>query len=233
MAIEVLSYEGELSVKVPYNPDFINRAKRLGGTFHEASKAWVFDARTEDSVKGLCREIFGADGPCDEVDVRVTYKGEKPLSSYSGSIYVAGRQVARAFAKDSGAKPGEGCAFIKGRVTSGGSTKNWVVMVCKDATIEILDLPKAALELIDSTEWDIEVVRERPLAPPEEPQEPVAPTLARECTVLVLELFGSTNIIGVFAGEGHLERAIQEGKARRGSVGEGRLNVIPSKLNLP
>lgn len=48
-----------VSVKSKYNPDFIARAKNLGGRWQPADKTWVFPRGREAEVRALCAAIYG------------------------------------------------------------------------------------------------------------------------------------------------------------------------------
>jgi len=41
----------------PYHPALPERARALGGKFDRSNKVWIFDARDEERVRELAREI--------------------------------------------------------------------------------------------------------------------------------------------------------------------------------
>lgn len=53
-----LNSEVMLIVKAPYNNDFIEGAKRLGGMWNSSKKVWVFDPDNEEDVRDLIEEAF-------------------------------------------------------------------------------------------------------------------------------------------------------------------------------
>ncbi len=53
-----LNSEVMLIVKAPYNKDFIEGAKRLGGMWNSSKKVWVFDTDEEEDVRDLIEEAF-------------------------------------------------------------------------------------------------------------------------------------------------------------------------------
>jgi len=53
-----LNSEVMLIVKAPYNKDFIEGAKRLGGMWNSLKKVWVFDSDNEEDVRDLIEEAF-------------------------------------------------------------------------------------------------------------------------------------------------------------------------------
>jgi hypothetical protein len=148
-----------LSVASPFHPEFPAAARNLGGKWHAASKTWRFDARDETRVRALCLETFGTDGSpvgaADLVTVRVTIASGDYIAADKSSIFLCGREVARAYGRDSGAKLGAGVVVLSGGFTSGGSVKNWETRSLKsEQTIfEIRDVPRlAAQRLVDKEE---------------------------------------------------------------------------------
>ena len=84
---------GLLTVSSPYNQEYVAAARRLGGRWDPRATVWRFDAREEQRVRDLLRQVYGTDGTSavETVTVRVCagqYAGER-------QIYVAGRVVAR------------------------------------------------------------------------------------------------------------------------------------------
>jgi hypothetical protein len=139
--VEIETTSKNVIVTSPYQPDFPKLARTIGGRWKNPS--WIFDIRDESRVRELCRHIYGTDGTTGEM---VTLKVTVPTDEYdrSLSLYVAGRQVARAFDRDSGARLGEGIVLIKGSFYSGGSRKNPVIGVEAETVFEIRDVPRAA-----------------------------------------------------------------------------------------
>ncbi len=89
---------GRLLVRAPYNPDFPDRAKPLGGKWAPAEKAWAFDPRDEAVVRGICRATYGTDGsvlvPADLCTIRVT------LTGTGAAVFLGGREIACASGRD-------------------------------------------------------------------------------------------------------------------------------------
>jgi hypothetical protein len=78
------------------------------------------------------------------VDIWVTVNED--WEERRGGLFLFGRQVARAFGRDSGARLGDGIVLKRGSVNSSGSMKNWKTKIT-DGTIFIMtDVPKAAVE---------------------------------------------------------------------------------------
>ena len=62
MPVSIVEQDGHLAVSSPYHPNFPARARLLGGEWDVARRVWMFDAREDDRVRSLCREIYGTDG---------------------------------------------------------------------------------------------------------------------------------------------------------------------------
>lgn len=149
MSIVTITTAGStLQVASPFNPSFPPRARTLGGKWSATTKTWNFDVRDESRVRALCLEIYGSDGSAavesDLVTLRVTLAEDQMIFGDKGSLYFAGREIARAYGRDSGAKMGDRIVFLQGRAKSGGSTKNWDTRTTDGAIFEIRDLPRAA-----------------------------------------------------------------------------------------
>lgn len=153
--INISSDRLTLTVEAPYNPDFPARAKALGGRWQPATKRWEFDARDESRVRSVCLDVYGDDGtPQARVTLRATAKAD--LFAERDSIYLAGRPVARAFSRDSGARLGDGVVVLEGgSPDSGGSRTKWRTTIPKGCVLEIRDVPVAAMPESDSC-WEIE-----------------------------------------------------------------------------
>lgn len=183
MSVSIKKNETRLTVVSPYNPSFVRWAKTRKGQFDRAQNAWVFDVRDEEDVRKRCIDIYGTDGdaPVDMVDVRIRLITEESKKARCEAIYVAGRQVARAWGKSTGAKLGDGCILVSGRIDSGGSVSNWETIISKGTVLELRDLPASKVESIDTSEWEVTIVRgaqpleyikaELPLTPEPAPSE--------------------------------------------------------------
>jgi DNA repair protein RadC len=62
MPVSIVEQGGRIVVGTPYHPNFPARARLLGGDWDALKHVWIFDAREDDRVRSLCREIYGTDG---------------------------------------------------------------------------------------------------------------------------------------------------------------------------
>lgn len=154
--VKIEKTEKQMIASSPYHPDLPAKAKKLGGKWSAASKAWIFDIRDEDRVKDLYRNIYGTDGDTptgDLVTLRVNFF--EGASDLHGGVFVGGRCIGRATGRDSGASLANGIIIIDGRIYSGGSVKNWRTVVAEGTIVEIRDIPREkALEVIASGQTD-------------------------------------------------------------------------------
>lgn len=145
--IEVIRSEKNICVGSPYNPYLPSRAKKIGGKWNPTGKCWSFDIRDEARVEELYRSIYGqwdSEVAADAVTVRVTVATD--LSEWHSGIFFAGRQVARATGRDSGARLGDGVVILQGGFGSGGSVKNWTTRCSEGTVFEIKDIPLIKVE---------------------------------------------------------------------------------------
>jgi hypothetical protein len=61
MSVSIVARDGHLIVTTPLHPDFPARARMLGGAWDGARRVWLFDPDDAERVRGLCRDIYGAD----------------------------------------------------------------------------------------------------------------------------------------------------------------------------
>lgn len=134
------------NIYTPYNADFVSRVKLLSGRWNASQRCWTVPTDAVEDVREAMRAIFGRDDSpvSDAVDVILTFEDE--VSEYTAPVTLLGRTIARAFGRDSGAKPGENVIFKSGAPTSGGSMKNWLTVIPAGCVVKCLRVPRAALE---------------------------------------------------------------------------------------
>lgn len=154
--MKITRTEKTISVTTPYNPDLPHLARDLGGSWNPSKKCWRFDIRDEERVKELYMQIYGEwdsddETPADAVTVRVT---TDDISTLHGGIFFAGRQVARATGRDSGATLGKGVILLDGQFTSCGSMKNWRTGADYETIFELRDVPLTMVNKeSDNSDW--------------------------------------------------------------------------------
>lgn len=143
MPVSVERTGDQIVARTPFlNSNFNAKARNLAGHWDRARGGWIFDARNEPMVRAALRRAYGSDGtaPADTVSVR--FHVDRDV--WQGPVEVAGRTIARATGRDSGATLGQGIVMLSGDVNSGGSVKNWHTVV--DATVLMHDVPRKVAE---------------------------------------------------------------------------------------
>jgi hypothetical protein len=146
--MKIATEADRVTVTVEYHPDFPKRARNFGGRWDAAAKTWSFDPRDRDRVLALLRDVYGTDGTApstDLVTLRVTVPvGKTWYSPRRESLFCAGRLVARAYGRDSGARLGPDVVLLEGHARSNGSRASWYAEIKGPAVVEIRDVPRAA-----------------------------------------------------------------------------------------
>lgn len=151
-AIQVEIKNGKAYIASPYNVEFVRRIKLSGGKWSAASKRWYIPEPALPSVRTMMAEVYGEtdEGPASEY-VTLVVKWLKDDWEPCGPITFAGRVIASAWGRDSGAKPGTNVSFIAGAPTSGGSAKNWETQIPEGSIVEIYYVPlNKAQELVSN-----------------------------------------------------------------------------------
>lgn len=133
----------EIAVTSPYNPRFAHKARHdLGGRWTGSS--WVFDIRNEQAVRVLVTAEYGWNEGAELVSLRISFDaGDERCCS---PIVRAGRVIASASGRDSGARLGDGVVLANGSVGSGGSMKNWLTVISEGSVIVVHDIPRKLAE---------------------------------------------------------------------------------------
>lgn len=159
MSITVTTANGKTSVQSPYDSEFVAKAKTIGGKWDGTNKAWTFDARDEDRVRTLCREIYGTDGnPVemgDLVTVRVRladHEGDK----WDNAAKFAGQRIAHRPSRDEPVRFAANVVLVEGTLpSSGGSMRYPQINAGDDVVVEIRDIPRATLKLEREDSYEI------------------------------------------------------------------------------
>ena len=138
--------DGTIDLSSPYHPRFPAKATGLGGKWNPQTEHWTFDARDEAAVRALCIQTYGSDGEATDL-VEVVATARQDIVARRTGIFLAGRCVARARDRDSGARPGEGVVRVDGPgPRSGGSRQYWETVVPAGCVVRLRDVPTVAAE---------------------------------------------------------------------------------------
>lgn len=147
--------DDKIEVRTPYNPQFVSKIKTAGARWNAIDKAWTMHAANIDVAREILRAVYGRDDmpAADEKLVRVRVTALQNISADRGPIVLLGRIIASARGRDSGARVGEGVAFIDGKPQSGGSVKNWTTEIPEGSVFVVADVPTTLLGELDETGW--------------------------------------------------------------------------------
>lgn len=154
----------------PYNTKAVSAAKRLGGQWDGARKAWRFDARDEDRVREMARDIYGTDGTVESVldTVTVRIKAADYIDhtgrDTENTVRVAGRRVAYREYRDAEVTLVPGVVIVAGGFATSGGSMRYPEIGATDAVLEIRDVSRSTLDRLDAYELiDAGVVNEEAL----------------------------------------------------------------------
>ncbi len=144
----------KIALFTPYNPQFVSKIKAAGARWNAESKAWMMAAANIDIAREILRTVYGRDDMprADEKLVRVKVTALEDVRVTRGPVVLLGRVIASAYGRDSGARIGEGVAFIEGEPQSGGSRSNWTTEIRQGSVFIISDAPSTMLDTLDSAE---------------------------------------------------------------------------------
>ena len=148
---------GDLAyIYTPYNPRFVAAVKKISGArWVPKEKAWCVGIQSLDHVREIMYDIYGEtdleQAEMKTLKIRILKKAE----TLRGPVTLAGRVLARAFNRDSGAIIGEDCELNKGEIRSGGSIINWTTVIEEGSVIFMRNVPENLIGKIrkEGSEW--------------------------------------------------------------------------------
>lgn len=145
--IKITIENGMASVFTPYNREFVDLVKGIGGRKWNADrKCWMVPEAEIEQVRKYMMDVFGETDQMDEderVTVLITFTED--ASADRRGITIFGKTIAKAWDRDSGARVGEDVTFISGNCGSGGSRANWTTTIDKGSKFRVRNVPKAML----------------------------------------------------------------------------------------
>jgi len=130
-----------------YNKFFVDEARKLGGKYDRVANTWTFPKYLEERVEQL-DFIYNS----EIVPIKIT--AGSSCYTLHDSLTFMGYSVAKATGRDSGAELYDGVSCLKGKVTSGGSMKNW----CTEAEEESELILSVSKNIFDSEFKEKEIV---------------------------------------------------------------------------
>ena len=149
MTITVERTETELRVQSPYEPEFVDAARNLGGRWDKPW--WIFDLRDDERVHTALATVYGWHPPTPGepiTTVELTVSPDRAWAATQGPLTIVGQELARAFGRDSGAELRPGVIITKGKVRSGGSARYWATYAAAGTVFELRDLPRSTADAI-------------------------------------------------------------------------------------
>lgn len=111
-----------LKVTSPYNKQFVDRARQIGGTWDKARKAWFFPADAEAAVRDALTAAYGTDGEAGTVRVRLTVRA-MTRGQMRNEIEIGGVVVARRWDRDEQVKVANGARVVSGSFRAKGKSR--------------------------------------------------------------------------------------------------------------
>ena len=150
----------DLLLCVEYFPPAINKIKRLGGAKWEASlKGWIISSDFYDEAKGVLIEYFGTDGSFREKQVNIELIANQDIVVIRKPVMFAGKIIAQAFNRDSGARVGVNVSLKEGKIDSGGSAKNWETIIEKGSRFKLMHVNERILSFEEENEFSYEIIQ--------------------------------------------------------------------------
>lgn len=153
---------GMAKVFTPYNAEFVKKIKNIGGRkWNAADKCWMIPESEIETARQYMMDVYGeTDLPDEDGRVTIKVKFNEMAFEYTSPITIFGKEIARAWGRDSGAKVGEDVTLLSGSIGSGGSAKNWRTTIHEGSVFKIRNVAKKALEIPNDYNITVEEVEE-------------------------------------------------------------------------
>ena len=139
---------GKAHITSPYNTEFIAKVKEMGGRWDASNKTWAISQDLVEEAREIMRDVYGMDDQqtdTETTDVRIKFVDDVE-SGYRAGINIMGREIAKAWGRDTGARTGDGVVFVAGKPESGGSANHWKTIIPAGCEIVIKGVPVTKLE---------------------------------------------------------------------------------------
>lgn len=128
--IKIEIQNGKAELYTPYNRNFVQSIKALGGARWDSNKrCWTVSEEMIPHARKIMMDVYGYtdEEKGETVTLKVTFSDRAYADKTSYVLF--GKTLSRAYGRDSGAVPGEDVVYIEGKCQSGGSVKNWESVV--------------------------------------------------------------------------------------------------------
>ena len=149
-------------MQTPYNKDFISEIKTIGSArWNPSKKCWTVAEEDKEDAKRILMDVYGEDGETTQEEVTIKIRFTDDVEESEGPVTYAGKVLARAFSRDSGAIVGDDVILESGEITSGGSRRYWDTVVKKDTIMTVKHVSKAMIQKeIENETYGIEIIEE-------------------------------------------------------------------------
>ena len=163
--MKITTNNGVANIYTPYNADFVAKIKNIGGRkWNAAEKCWTIPESEIETARKYMTEVFGETDQADEgerISVRIRFN--KDTEEERKGITIFGKEIAKAWGRDSGARPGEDATVESGTITSGGSRNHWTTKIEEGTVIKLRNIPEAALQIESVYDITVERIEDAPI----------------------------------------------------------------------
>jgi len=148
-----------LLICMEYCPQAVYKIKQLGQAKWDSTlKGWKVSTDYKDEVKKILLDYYGTDGTFSEKRVNIELVTNQDIKRPQKPVLFAGKSIAQAFNRDSGARVGQNVALIEGGISSGGSSKNWETIVEKGSRFKIMHVNEQLLSFENDKLFSYQVI---------------------------------------------------------------------------
>ncbi|MBA6256422.1 MULTISPECIES: hypothetical protein [unclassified Colwellia] len=151
--------DSKILVCIEYFPEAISLIKKLGKVnWDSLKKGWIVDSDFENEVKNILVDFYGSDGSFRPKTINIEVTATNDIDMVKQPIRFAGKVVASAYSRDSGAITGDNVALIEGNVNSGGSAKNWETSIAKGSRFKLMHVNEQLLKHSENNLFNYEII---------------------------------------------------------------------------
>jgi len=151
--------DSKILVCIEYFPEAISLIKKLGKVSWDSSKkGWIVDSDFESEVKNILVDFYGSDGSFIPKTINIELTANNDIDMLKQPVRFAGKVVASAYSRDSGAKTGENVALIEGNINSGGSANNWKTSIEKGSRFKLMNVNEQLLKHTEKNLFNYKII---------------------------------------------------------------------------
>jgi hypothetical protein len=149
-----------ISVYTPYNQDFVDKIRNVGGSKWDAGKrCWTAPTAAITAIREIMLVVYGeSDIDSEEkVSIRVTFNDT--VSVERGDVILFGKTICHASYRDSGGRAGDDVFYVSGKPQSGGSAKYWKSVVPSGSIVTVANVPLSKIGTLENEDYSVVIVR--------------------------------------------------------------------------